>query len=54
LLVPATVVLLGQWNWWPSKLRMDRAEEDSALAGVGGPAGTVGPAAAGAAGGELR
>jgi putative drug exporter of the RND superfamily len=26
LLVPSTVVLLGRWNWWPSKLRMDRGE----------------------------
>jgi len=26
LLVPSTVVLLGRWNWWPSKLVMDRAE----------------------------
>jgi RND superfamily putative drug exporter len=24
LLVPSTVVLLGRWNWWPS--RMSRAE----------------------------
>jgi putative drug exporter of the RND superfamily len=23
LLVPSTVVLLGKWNWWPSKLHMD-------------------------------
>jgi RND superfamily putative drug exporter len=23
LLVPSTVVLLGRWNWWPSKLHMD-------------------------------
>src|SRR6202034_2108365 len=27
LLVPSTVVLLGKWNWWPSKLHMDRPEE---------------------------
>jgi putative drug exporter of the RND superfamily len=47
LLVPATVVLLGRWNWWPTGLREDKAEE-SALTGVGG------PAAAGAATGELR
>jgi RND superfamily putative drug exporter len=26
LLVPSTVVLLGRWNWWPSKLHMDQAE----------------------------
>jgi putative drug exporter of the RND superfamily len=24
LLVPSTVVLLGKWNWWPSRLRVDR------------------------------
>jgi RND superfamily putative drug exporter len=23
ILVPCTVVLLGRWNWWPSKLHMD-------------------------------
>ncbi|HEX3788363.1 MAG TPA: MMPL family transporter [Pseudonocardiaceae bacterium] len=30
LLVPATVVLLGRWNWWPSKLarRPEPAPED--------------------------
>jgi putative drug exporter of the RND superfamily len=27
LLVPSTVVLLGRWNWWPSRVTMDRAEE---------------------------
>jgi len=27
LLVPSTVVLLGKWNWWPSKLEIDQAEE---------------------------
>ncbi len=27
LLVPSTVVLLGRWNWWPSKLTIDQAEE---------------------------
>jgi RND superfamily putative drug exporter len=38
LLVPATVVLLGRWNWWPS--RMSRAHEHPAdLAGQ--PAGGV-------------
>ena len=46
LLVPATVVLLGRWNWWPAGLRQDKPEE-AALTGVGG------PAAAGAATGEL-
>ncbi len=55
LLVPSTVVLLGRWNWWPSKLLIDRVEEEAPLAGVGGPAPAAGPAAAaGATGGELR
>ncbi len=26
VLVPCTVVLLGRWNWWPSKLHMDQPE----------------------------
>ena len=29
LLVPSTVVLLGRWNWWPSKLEMDEPEPDT-------------------------
>ncbi len=27
LLVPSTVVLLGKWNWWPSKLHIDEPAE---------------------------
>ena len=27
LLVPSTVVLLGKWNWWPSKLHIDQPED---------------------------
>ncbi len=27
LLVPSTVVLLGKWNWWPSKLVVDQPGE---------------------------
>ncbi len=27
LLVPSTVVLLGKWNWWPSRLHMDQPAE---------------------------
>ena len=27
LLVPSTVVLLGKWNWWPSKLHVDQPAE---------------------------
>jgi putative drug exporter of the RND superfamily len=30
LLVPSTVVLLGRWNWWPSKLTVDKPEVPSA------------------------
>jgi putative drug exporter of the RND superfamily len=26
LLVPSTVVLLGRWNWWPSKLTIDQTD----------------------------
>jgi uncharacterized membrane protein YdfJ with MMPL/SSD domain len=29
ILVPCTVVLLGRWNWWPSKLsRVDAQSGD--------------------------
>jgi putative drug exporter of the RND superfamily len=43
LLVPSTVVLLGRWNWWPSRLRHDEAVEVA-----GAPLGEVRPAAAAA------
>jgi putative drug exporter of the RND superfamily len=33
LLVPSTVVLLGRWNWWPSKLHVDRPEVPPGPAG---------------------
>jgi RND superfamily putative drug exporter len=39
LLVPSTVVLLGRWNWWPS--RMSRKGAD--LAGPGEQGGGGGP-----------
>ncbi len=42
LLVPSTVVLLGRWNWWPSRLHQDRAAEVTPA-----PVGEVAPAAAG-------
>jgi putative drug exporter of the RND superfamily len=29
VLVPCTAVLLGRWNWWPSKLEADAAEADT-------------------------
>ena len=41
LLVPSTVVLLGRWNWWPSRLHQDETEDT----GVGS-AGQVTAAAA--------
>jgi RND superfamily putative drug exporter len=33
LLVPSTVVLLGRWNWWPSKINIDRPESPEPSAG---------------------
>jgi RND superfamily putative drug exporter len=36
LLVPSLVVLLGRWNWWPSKVRIDQADPP---AGPSGPSG---------------
>jgi putative drug exporter of the RND superfamily len=44
LLVPSTVVLLGRWNWWPSRLHQDGGQ-DVTPAPVGDVAPT--PAAAG-------
>jgi putative drug exporter of the RND superfamily len=32
VLVPCTVVLLGRWNWWPSKIEVDSPEADSVSA----------------------
>ena len=49
VLVPCTVVLLGRWNWWPSKLAMDAPEEAGAVgasADALGLAGTTEPPAA--------
>jgi RND superfamily putative drug exporter len=45
LLVPSTVVLLGRWNWWPSKLAMDRPEVPAPAAGKA-VAGSAGPESA--------
>jgi RND superfamily putative drug exporter len=34
LMVPSIVLLLGRWNWWPSRPRTERRErEPVALAG---------------------
>ncbi len=32
VLVPCTVVLLGRWNWWPSKLSVDSPAPDAVSA----------------------
>ncbi len=38
VLVPCTAVLLGRWNWWPSKLHVDEPAPDA----VGGTADALG------------
>jgi putative drug exporter of the RND superfamily len=43
LLVPSTVVLLGKWNWWPSRLHQERAADVTPA-----PVGDVAPAPAAA------
>jgi uncharacterized membrane protein YdfJ with MMPL/SSD domain len=43
VLVPCTTVLLGKWNWWPSKLT---ADESSAAAAVSAGADALGLARA--------
>jgi putative drug exporter of the RND superfamily len=50
VLVPCTCVLLGRWNWWPSKLTIDspEAESVSASADALGLAGAQGRPGAGA------
>jgi hypothetical protein len=40
LLVPAAVVLIGRWNWWPSALGRARPEASAAVPPDAGP-GTV-------------
>ena len=39
VLVPSTVVLLGRWNWWPSRLSRVPADRpgDDGYGGGGGP-----------------
>jgi RND superfamily putative drug exporter len=41
VLVPSTVVLLGRWNWWPSRLSRQPADRpgDDGRGGGGGPGG---------------
>ena len=55
VLVPCTVVLLGRWNWWPSKITVDEPAATDAVSasadalGLGSPDSAVGdrPAPAG-------
>jgi uncharacterized membrane protein YdfJ with MMPL/SSD domain len=52
VLVPCTVVLLGRWNWWPSKLTIDAPEADAVSAdadalGLAGPSEPTPPATTG-------
>jgi RND superfamily putative drug exporter len=35
LLVPSLVVLLGRWNWWPSKIELDQPEPPAGPGGNG-------------------
>jgi putative drug exporter of the RND superfamily len=44
VLVPCTVVLLGRWNWWPSKLTVDAPEESSAVGASADALGLANPA----------
>jgi RND superfamily putative drug exporter len=53
LLVPSTVVLLGRWNWWPSKLTMDQPEVPAPASGKA-VAGSAGPPSASATQPESR
>ncbi|HXJ28504.1 MAG TPA: MMPL family transporter, partial [Streptosporangiaceae bacterium] len=45
LLVPSTVVLLGRWNWWPSRMSRPGAEPAAVVAAEHAPEGdpTGGP-----------
>ena len=55
VLVPCTVVLLGRWNWWPSRLVVDSPEADAVSAdadalGLATPGRDARPAGSGADG----
>jgi uncharacterized membrane protein YdfJ with MMPL/SSD domain len=46
VLVPCTVVLLGRWNWWPSKLTVDAPEVPDTVAAGADALGLASPAEA--------
>ena len=43
LLVPSTVLILGRWNWWPSRLSRVTPGEQQPAVPVGGEPGTASP-----------
>jgi RND superfamily putative drug exporter len=46
VLVPCTVVLLGRWNWWPSKITVTPSPEETDSVGASADAlGLAGPEA---------
>jgi RND superfamily putative drug exporter len=49
VLVPCTVVLLGRWNWWPSKLHMEASASGDAVGAGADALGLAGAADPGAA-----
>jgi RND superfamily putative drug exporter len=47
VLVPCTVVLLGRWNWWPSKIKVTPSPDETDAVGASADAlGLAGPEAA--------
>jgi putative drug exporter of the RND superfamily len=55
VLVPCTVILLGRWNWWPSKLTADHPDRVDVSADALGLASTAeGPAAAADTGSDSK
>jgi len=44
VLVPCTVVLLGRWNWWPSKITVTPSPDEADSVGASADAlGLAGP-----------
>lgn len=52
LIVPSVVVLLGRWNWWPSRLARDDQEHAPTRPGPKGDRGAPGPGPSGPAPGD--
>jgi len=45
VLVPCTVVLLGRWNWWPSKIEVTPSDGTDAVGASAEALGLAGPEA---------